>query len=117
MPEDTIEVLPGQLSIEDADTPGAVHYGAVQEYDALPHDYAQDIQPMQPYSDAEEWALDKSMELYGFLGAIVLDQYGRILDGNQRQRIARLRGLAVPHHHPCQGRCARHRDRPHAQHR
>ena len=36
------------------------------------------------------------MELYGFIGTIVYDQYGRILDGNQRQRIARLRGLTVP---------------------
>jgi hypothetical protein len=97
MPEESVEALLGQLSIDDADTPAEVHYGAVHEFDALPEGYAKTIQPMQPYSDAEEWALDKSMELYGFLGAIVLDQYGRVLDGNQRQRIARLRGLAVPH--------------------
>ena len=30
------------------------------------------------------------------MNSIVYDQYGRILDGNQRQRVARLRGLAVP---------------------
>ena len=37
MSEETpVEVLPGQLSIEDADTPAEVHYGAVNEFDALP---------------------------------------------------------------------------------
>ena len=90
-PEATVEMS------RDADTaPTEVHYGAVNEWDALPVGYAKVIQPMRPYSDAEEWALNKSMELYGFIGTIVYDQYGRILDGNQRQRVARLRGLAVP---------------------
>jgi hypothetical protein len=84
MPEDVVEVLPGQLNIEDTDTPAAVHTAAVNEFDALPAGYAQEIQPMRPYTDAEEWALNKSMELYKFIGAIVRDQYGRILDGNQR---------------------------------
>jgi transposase-like protein len=73
-----------------------VHYDAVNEFEALPEGYAKVIQPMRPYTEAEEWALNKSMELYGFIGTIVYDQYGRILDGNQRQRIARLRGLTVP---------------------
>lgn len=85
------------VSIDATDTPGEVHYGAVGEFDALPEGYAKDIQPMKPYSDAEEWALNKSMELYGFMGAIVKDQYGRILDGNQRRRIANRRGLGVPY--------------------
>jgi transposase len=92
-----VEVLPGQLGIEDADTPAEVHSSAVGEFDALPPGYAKTIQPMRPYTDAEEWALNKSMELYGFIGTIVYDQYGRILDGNQRQRVARQRGLAVPY--------------------
>jgi transposase-like protein len=96
MPEEAVEVLSGQMTI-DADTPAEVHYGAVSEFDRLPDGYSKEIQPMRPYSDAEEWALNKSMELYGFIGAIVQDQYGRILDGNQRQRVARLRGLSVPH--------------------
>jgi transposase-like protein len=95
--ETPVEVLAGQMSIEDADTPAQVHYGAVHEFDRLPDGYAKVIQPMRPYSDAEEWALNESMRLYGFIGAIVCDQFGRVLDGNQRQRIARLRGLSVPH--------------------
>ena len=81
----------------DADTPPEVQYGAVHEFDALPEGYAKVIQPMRPYSDAEEYALNESMRLFGFVGAIVRDQYGRILDGNQRQRVARQRGLGVPH--------------------
>ena len=95
--ETPVEVSPGQMTIEDTDTPAAVHYGAVHEFDALPAGCAKVIQPMRPYSDAEEWALNESMRLYGFIGAIVCDQFGRVLDGNQRQRIARLRGLSVPH--------------------
>ena len=74
-----------------------MHYGAVHEYDRLPEGYAKVIQPMREYTPAEEFALEKSMELYGFQGAIVRDQFGRVLDGNQRQRLARLRGLGVPH--------------------
>jgi len=97
MPDDVVEVLPGQISIADADTPGEVQYDAVGEFDALPEGYAKTIQPMRAYTEAEEFALNKSMELYGFQGAIIRDQYGRILDGNQRQRIARLRGLGVPY--------------------
>src|SRR5262245_18986318 len=92
-----VEVLPGQMSIEDADTPAEVHYGAVGEFETLPEGYAKVIQPMRSYTEAEEWALEKSMELYGFLGAILRDQYGRILDGNQRSSTARRRGLAVPY--------------------
>jgi Homeodomain-like domain len=90
------QVLPGQMS-RDTDTLPEVHYGAVGEFDRLPEGYAKVIQPMRKYTDAEEWALNKSMELYGFHGAIVRDQYGRILDGHHRQRVARLRGLGVPH--------------------
>jgi transposase len=97
MTDEPVEVLPGQTSLDDTDTPAEVHYDAVGEFDALPAGYAKVIQPMRPYSDAEEWALNKSMELYGFIGTIVRDQYGRILDGNQRERVARLRGLAVPY--------------------
>jgi hypothetical protein len=96
MPEEVVEASPDQMSL-GADTPAEVHYGAVHEFDRLPDGYAKVIQPMRPYSDAEEWALNKSMELYGFIGTIVSDQYGRILDGNQRERVARLRGLGVPH--------------------
>jgi DNA-binding CsgD family transcriptional regulator len=81
----------------DATDVADVQYGAVGEFDRLPDGYAKTIQPMRPYSEAEEFALQESMRLYGFLGAIVRDQYGRILDGNQRQRIARLRGLGVPY--------------------
>jgi transposase-like protein len=93
-----VEVLPGQMRIEDADTASSeVHYDAVNEFDALPAGYAKVIQPMQIYSEAEEWALNKSMELYGFIGAIVRDQYGRILDGHHRQGVARRRGLGVPY--------------------
>jgi hypothetical protein len=97
MPDDVVKVLPGQISLNDADTPGEVHYGAVSEFDAIPEGYAKTIQPMREYTEAEEWALNKSMELYGFIGTIVRDQYGRILDGNQRERVARLRALAVPY--------------------
>jgi hypothetical protein len=86
-----------EATTTDADTPPEVHYGAVHEFLALPEGYAKEIQPMRKYTDAEEWALEKSMELYGFQGAIVRDQYGRILDGHHRQRLARLRGLGVPH--------------------
>jgi transposase len=92
-----VEVLPGQMSTEDTDTPAEVHYGAVHEFDALPEGYAKVIQPMREYSPAEEFALTESMRLFGFVGAIVRDQFGRVLDGNQRQRVARLRGLGVPH--------------------
>ena len=78
--ETPVEVLPGQMTIEDTDTASAeVHHGAVHEFDALPEGYAKVIQPMREYTPAEEFALDKSMELYGFQGAIVCDQYGRIL--------------------------------------
>lgn len=94
--EEVVEVEQEETDT-DTDTGRDVHYDAVNEFLALPEGYAKVIQPMQPYSEAEEWALDKSMELYGFLGAIVRDQYGRILDGNQRQRLGRLRGLKVPH--------------------
>ena len=97
MPEDTIEVLPGQMSIEDADTVPEVYTDAVGEFDALPAGYAKVIQPMREYTDAEEFALSESLRLFGFVGAIVRDQYGRILDGNQRQRVARQRGLGVPY--------------------
>jgi hypothetical protein len=96
MSDEPVEVLPGQMAIEDADTAPEVHYGAVNEFDRLPDGYAKEIQPMRKYTDAEEWALDKSIELYGFQGAIVRDQYGRILDGHHRQKLARLRGLGVP---------------------
>ena len=96
--ETPVEVLPGQMTIEDTDTASAeVHHGAVHEFDVLPEGYAKVIQPMREYTPAEEFALDKSMELYGFQGAIVCDQYGRILDGHHRQRLARLRGLGMPH--------------------
>jgi transposase len=91
------ELLPGKMSLETADIPAEVHYGAVGEFDTLPEGYAKTIQPMREYTEAEEAALNESMRLYGFIGAIVRDQYGRILDGNQRQRIARLRGLGVPY--------------------
>jgi hypothetical protein len=74
-----------------------VQYGAVGEFDRLPDGYAKTIQPMRPYSEAEEAALQESMRLYGFIGAIVKDQYGRILDGHHRQRIARLSGRGVPY--------------------
>jgi hypothetical protein len=97
MSEATAEVQPGQTIIDTDTAPAEVHYGAVHEFDALPEGYAKVIQPMRPYSDAEEWALNKSMELYSFIGTIVYDQYGRILDGNQRQRVARQRGLGVPY--------------------
>lgn len=93
---EAVKVLPGQLSIDDADTPAEVYYSAVNEFDALPKGYAKEIQPMRPYTAAEEWALNKSMELYGFLGTIVRDQYGRILDGNQRSRVAHQRGIGAP---------------------
>jgi transposase-like protein len=85
-----------EATTTDADTPAGVRYGAVNEFDALPEGYAKEIQPMRKYTEAEEWALDKSMELHGFQGAIVRDQYGRILDGHHRQRLARLRGFGVP---------------------
>lgn len=85
------------VQIDATDTPAEVHYDAVVEFDALPDGYAKEIQPMRPYSDAEEFALNESMRLFGFVGAIVRDQYGRILDGHHRQRVARLRGLGVPH--------------------
>jgi transposase-like protein len=91
-----IEVLPGQISMEDTNTPGAVHYDAVNEFDALPVGYAQVIQPMREYTEAEDFALKRSVELYGFIGAIVRDQYGRILDGNQRARVARWFGKGCP---------------------
>jgi ParB-like chromosome segregation protein Spo0J len=81
---------------ETADT-GVIHTGAVGEFLALPEGYAKVIQPMRPYCDAEEFALNESMRLFGFVGAIVYDQYGRILDGHHRQRVARLRGLGVPY--------------------
>jgi hypothetical protein len=97
MPEESVQVLPGQISIEDTDTPPVVQYGAVHEFERLPDGYAEEIQPMRPYSEAEEFALDESIRLFGFQGAIVRDQYGRILDGHHRQRVARLRGLGVPH--------------------
>jgi hypothetical protein len=71
----------------------------VNEFEALPGGYAKVIQPMRPYTDAEEWALNRSMELYGFIGTIIYDQYGRILDGHHRQRVARLRGLGAPFKH------------------
>jgi transposase-like protein len=94
---DVVEVLPGQLSIDDADTPlDEVHYGAVNEFDRLPNGYAKVIQPMREYTEAEDFALKKSVELYGFIGAIVRDQYGRILDGNQRARVARWFGKGCP---------------------
>jgi Homeodomain-like domain len=95
-PHETVEVLSGHLST-DEDTAGEVHDGAVHEFDRLPDGYAKEIQPMRPYSDAEEFALNESMRLFGFVGAIVRDQYGRILDGHHRQRVARLRGLGVPY--------------------
>jgi hypothetical protein len=81
----------------DADTPSEVQYDAVGEFDALPTGYAKVIQPMREYTEAEDFALNESIRLFGFVGAIVRDQYGRILDGNQRQRVARQRGLAVPY--------------------
>ena len=96
MPENIVEVLSGQLSIDDADTPAAVHYGAVHEFDRLPDGYAKVIQPMREYTEAEDFALKKSVELYGFIGAIVRDQYGRILDGNQRSRVAHWFGKGCP---------------------
>jgi hypothetical protein len=73
-----------------------VLYGAVNEFDALPEGYAKVIQPMREYTEAEDFALKKSVELYGFIGAIVRDQYGRILDGNQRSRVARWFGKGCP---------------------
>src|SRR5262245_45211966 len=94
-PHEMVEVLPGHLSI-DEDTAGEVHDGAVHEFDRLPNGYAKEIQPMRKYTDAEEWALNESMRLYGFFGTIIRDQYGRTLDGHHRERIARLRGLGVP---------------------
>jgi hypothetical protein len=98
MPElEPVEVHPDQMPlIKNADTPADVHHGAVHEFIALPDGYAKEIQPMRPYTAAEEWALNKSMELYGFLGTIVRDQYGRILDGNQRSRVAHQRGIGAP---------------------
>jgi ParB-like chromosome segregation protein Spo0J len=75
----------------------AVHSGAVSEFDLLPEGYAKEIQPMRKYTDAEEWALNESMRLYGFFGTILRDQYGRILDGHHRQLVARQRGLETPY--------------------
>ncbi|MDQ3830183.1 MAG: hypothetical protein M3361_12955, partial [Candidatus Tectomicrobia bacterium] len=34
IPNDVVEVLPGQMHIEDADTPTEVHHDAVGEFDA-----------------------------------------------------------------------------------
>jgi hypothetical protein len=97
IPTGQVAVVPASPSIDDTDTPAEVHYGAVGEFDRLPDGYAKTIQPMRPYTEAEEAALNESMRLYGFIGAIVRDQYGRILDGTHRQRVARLRGLGVPY--------------------
>ena len=97
MSEETVEVLPGQMSIEDTDTAvPEVHYGAVNEFDALPEGYAKVIQPMREHNEAEDAALQESVRLFGFIGTIVRDQYGRILDGNQRARVARLFGTGCP---------------------
>ena len=95
MIEDPVEVLPNQMEI-DADTPAAVHHDAVNEFDRLPDGYATVIQPMREYTEAEDEALKESVRLFGFLGAIVCDQYGRVLDGNQRQRVARWFGKGCP---------------------
>jgi hypothetical protein len=78
--ETPVEVLSGQMTV-DADTPVPVYYGAVNEFDALPDGYAKEIQPMREYTAAEEFALDESMRLFGFQGAIVRDQYGRTAGG------------------------------------
>ena len=73
-----------------------MHYGAVNEFDALPEGYAKVIQPMREYTEAEDEALKESVRLFGFIGTIVCDQYGRILDGNQRSRVARWFGKGCP---------------------
>jgi transposase-like protein len=98
MPDESTEVLPGQLTIDDTDTaPAEVYYDAVGEFDALPEGYAKEIQPMRAYTDAEDEALKESVRLFGFIGTIVRDQYGRILDGNQRARVARWFGKGCPY--------------------
>jgi hypothetical protein len=66
-------------------------------FQPLPEGYVTVIQPMRPYTEEEEAALNTSFDLYGFLGSIVRDQYGRILDGNHRDRLATAKGLDVPY--------------------
>ena len=51
---------------------------------------------MREYTEAEDEALKESVRLFGFIGTIVRDQYGRILDGNQRSRVARWFGKGCP---------------------
>jgi hypothetical protein len=98
MSEDVVEVLPGHPSIDDADTAAPeVHYDTVGEFDALPEGYAKVIQPMREHNEAEDAALQESVRLFGFIGTIVRDQYGRILDGNQRARVARVFGTGCPY--------------------
>jgi transposase-like protein len=94
-PDDVAEGLPGEMT-GDADTGLAMHHGAVHKFDALPEGYARVIQPMREYTEAEDEALKESVRLFGFIGAIVRDQFGRIVDGNQRARVARWFGGVCP---------------------
>jgi hypothetical protein len=95
---DVAEVLPGQITFDEDIPPLAeVYTEAVGEFDALPAGYAKVIQPIREYTEAEDDALKESVRLFGFIGAIVRDQYGRILDGNQRSRVARWFGKGCPY--------------------
>ena len=49
-PTDEVSSTAGQTSLEDADTPRAIYYDAVGEFDRLPEGYAEVIQPMRPYT-------------------------------------------------------------------
>jgi hypothetical protein len=95
--ETPVEVLEGQGVLLESDTPSEVYTDAVGEFYTLPAGYAQVIQPMREYTEAEDAALKESVRLFGFIGAIVRDQYGRILDGNQRSRVAHWFGKGCPY--------------------
>jgi ParB-like chromosome segregation protein Spo0J/SAM-dependent methyltransferase len=54
------------------------------------------IQPFPPLDDATEAALRASIERWGVLVPVIVDQDGRLLDGHHRRRIADELGIEYP---------------------
>jgi ParB-like chromosome segregation protein Spo0J len=54
------------------------------------------MQVMPPLDEATEAALRASIEKFGVIVPVVVDQSGRVLDGHHRQRIAEELGKSVP---------------------
>ena len=95
MTEDVVEILPNQID-RDADTPPPTDelVSGLTTTNDVPPDRLPIIQPFRDLDPLVERALRLSIQRFGVIMPVVKDQYGRILDGHQRSRLAEALGVS-----------------------